>query len=62
MVDADYFIAKAEELFRLSLRTNIDPELARALDALAHEFMAKAVELDSSRDKAAARPPRRRRG
>ena len=46
------FIAKAEELFRLAARVKADPDLARDIDALAHEFMALAVTLDTQRDKA----------
>ena len=65
MVDADYLIAKAEALIRLASRV-ADPELAREFVALAHELMAKAVELDTARDKSERAPgcssSRERRG
>jgi hypothetical protein len=47
-IDADYFIAKAEECFRLA---NLDRDVAKELKKMGQEFMAKAVELDTRRDK-----------
>jgi hypothetical protein len=55
MTDAEYFIAKADELFRLARRAAGDAELARDIEALANELMVKAVELDTRRDKAASK-------
>jgi hypothetical protein len=50
MQDAAYFLAKADQCFRLS-RTAGTADLKAELEAMGHEFMAKAVELDTARDK-----------
>ena len=55
MIDPDYLIAKAESLLGLASRV-ADPELAREFAALAHELMAKAVELDTAREKSRSAP------
>ena len=52
MHDANYFIEKADQCLTLSKMAGGDRELARMLLAMANEFMAKAVEIDTTRDKA----------
>ena len=47
-IPADYFVTKAEECFRLA---KLDRNIAKELEAMGHEFMAKAVELDTRREK-----------
>jgi hypothetical protein len=49
MPDAQYFLEKSERFFRMA-RAN--RQLADELEALGNDFMAKAVELDTNRDKA----------
>jgi len=44
----DCFIEKADQCFRLA---NSSREIASELEALAQQFMAKAVEMDTARDK-----------
>jgi hypothetical protein len=51
MNDADYFLEKADQCFSLSRLAGANRELQLALDSLAHEFMSKAVELDTERDR-----------
>lgn len=51
MQDASYFISKADQCFNLSQMAGANRELAAALQALGHEFLAKAVEIDTERDK-----------
>jgi hypothetical protein len=53
MVDAAYFLEKAEQCFRLSREAELKADIATELEALGYEFMAKAVELDTARDKKA---------
>jgi len=52
MVDAAYFLAKADQCFSLSRLAAGNGELQAALENMAHEFMGKAVELDTERDRA----------
>jgi hypothetical protein len=49
-VDADYLITKADQCFRMAKR---DRENASELEAMGHELMAKAVELDVDRERVA---------
>ena len=51
--DANYFLERAERCFRMKEMAAGNEELAAALDTMANEFMAKAVELDTERDRAA---------
>ena len=53
--DANYFLERAERCFRMKEMAAGNTELAAALETMANEFMAKAVELDTERDRAAAR-------
>lgn len=55
MLDAEYFVDKAEQCFRLA-RLAKAPNFGRAeivtnLEALGHEFMTKAVELETVRQR-----------
>lgn len=53
--EAEFFIAKAEQCFRLAkhIRADFaDAETAAELDAIANEFLARAVEIDTERDRA----------
>jgi hypothetical protein len=57
-IEPQYFIEKAEQCFRLAQSARGDPsyeEMAFELDALGNEFLKKAVELDTDRDRAATR-------
>jgi hypothetical protein len=56
MPDADYFIEKADQCLILSKMAGSDRELARMLRAMADEFMAKAVEIDTEREKNSKAP------
>ncbi|HET7847675.1 MAG TPA: hypothetical protein VFL51_01305 [Pseudolabrys sp.] len=50
----EYFIAKAEQCFRLAqhLRVEVaDSAVAQELDAIGNEFLAKAVEIDTERER-----------
>jgi hypothetical protein len=51
MQDANYFLEKADECFRLSEMVGANQELAAALQSMGNEFMAKAVEIDTNRDR-----------
>ncbi|MDP1585645.1 MAG: hypothetical protein Q8M18_19675 [Bradyrhizobium sp.] len=56
--DAEYFIQKAEQCFSLARHVRADyanNEIAAELDAIANEFLARAVELDTERDRAETR-------
>ena len=53
MQEGEYFLEKADQCFILSRMAENDSELQTALVQMAHEFMAKAVEADTERDKAA---------
>jgi hypothetical protein len=52
MPDAAYFLEKAEQCFRLSRAAGLNATVATELEAMGYEFMAKAVDLDTTRDKA----------
>jgi hypothetical protein len=51
MQDANYFLDKAEQCFSLSLLAAGNREVAAALQNMGNEFMAKAVEIDTERDR-----------
>jgi hypothetical protein len=51
MQDANYFLEKADECFGLSEMAGANRELAAALQSMGNEFMAKAVEIDTKRDR-----------
>lgn len=53
--DANYFLERAERCFRMKEMATGNTELVAALETMANEFMAKAVELDTERDRAAVR-------
>jgi len=56
--DTEYFIAKAEQCFRLAKHIRgalSQSEAAAELDAIANEFLARAVALDTVRDRSATR-------
>jgi hypothetical protein len=60
--DSDYFIAKAEQCFRLAQHIRGDrshSEVAAELDAIANEFLARGGALANARARA---PARTRRG
>ena len=52
--DANYFLDRAERCFRMKEMAGGNRELAAELETMANEFMAKAVALDTERDRAAA--------
>jgi hypothetical protein len=52
-IDSQYFVDKADQCFRLARSVgteSADREIATELDALANEFLKKAVEIDTERD------------
>ena len=51
MQDANYFLEKAEQCFSLCALAGTNRELANALQTMGNEFMAKAVEIDTDRDR-----------
>jgi hypothetical protein len=55
MMDAEYFLEKAEQCFRLAKLAkqpgNIAAEIAANLEALGNEFMTRAVEIETVRQK-----------
>lgn len=51
MHDATYFLEKADQCFGLSRLAGANRELASALQTMANEFMAKAVEIDTNRER-----------
>lgn len=53
MQEALYFLEKADRCFALSRMAGDNSQLRTELENMAHEFMAKAVEADTERDKAA---------
>jgi len=62
--DSEYFIAKAEQCFRLAKYVrgeHADSEIAAELDAIANEFLAHAVAIDTERERADAASRSRRR-
>jgi hypothetical protein len=53
--ESEFLLAKAEQCSRLAKHVRGDlprPEAAAELDILANELMARAVEIDTSRDRA----------
>ena len=52
--DANYFLERAERCFRMKEMAGGNKALAAELETMANEFMAKAVALDTARDRAAA--------
>ncbi|HEX5506991.1 MAG TPA: hypothetical protein VFX37_00645 [Pseudolabrys sp.] len=51
---SEYFIGKAEQCFRLARHARMelaDSAVAQELDAIGNEFLAKAVEIDTERDR-----------
>lgn len=61
LTDAEFFIAKAEQCFRLAQSVRGDQansRIAAELDTIANEFMARAVEIDTARDRAETRKQR----
>jgi hypothetical protein len=53
-VPSEYFIEKAEQCFRLARHVRVelaDTAVAQELDAIANEFLAKAVEIDTERER-----------
>jgi hypothetical protein len=63
--DSEYFIAKAEQCFRLAQHVrgeHSNTEIAAELEAIANEFLAHAVAIDTERERAdAAKQSRSRR-
>ena len=60
--DSEYFIAKAEQCFRLAKQIRGDQshlDVAAELDDIANEFLARAVESDTLRDRAETLKSRR---
>jgi hypothetical protein len=59
--DPEYFIAKAEQCFRLAQHLrgeHSSAEAAAELDTIANEFLARAVEIDTDRDRTETRKAR----
>ena len=57
-IDSQYFVDKADQCFRLARSIGAEStqrRLATELDALGNEFLKKAVELDTERDKLESR-------
>ena len=57
-IEPQYFVEKADQCFRLAQCVSGDPsykEMVAELNALGNEFLRKAVELDTDRDRAAMR-------
>lgn len=52
MLDAAYFLEKAEQCFRLSAVAGLNAAVAEELRGMGHEFMAKAVYIDTLRNRA----------
>jgi hypothetical protein len=55
MFDAEYFVEKAEECFRLAQLAKQPGDnglqVAQNLEAMGHEFMSKAVEFETARQR-----------
>jgi hypothetical protein len=51
MLDAAYFLEKAEQCFRLSAGAGLNAAVAEELRNMGHEFMAKAVYIDTLRNR-----------
>lgn len=56
MIDAAYFLEKAEQCFRLSKSDGVTAALAEELSELGQDLMAKAVYLDTLNKRTASRP------
>lgn len=54
MLDAAYFLEKAEQCFRLGAVAGMDPATAEELRGMGDEFMAKAVYIDTLRSRGSA--------
>lgn len=57
-IDSQYFVDKADQCFRLARSVGAIPAyepIATELDALGNEFLKKAVEIDTERDRAESR-------
>lgn len=57
-IDSQYFVDKADQCFRLARLVGAAPAhkpIATELDALGNEFLKKAVEIDTERDRAESR-------
>jgi hypothetical protein len=59
MIDAAYFLEKADQCFSFSRLAVVNSELHLALVDLANEFLTKAVEIDTERDRAESSGGRR---
>lgn len=51
MLDAAYFLEKAEQCFSLSAVAGLNAAVAEELRNMGHEFMAKAVYIDTLRNR-----------
>ncbi len=54
-IDSQYFVDKADQCFRLARSVGADAThqpIATELNALGNEFLKKAVEIDTERDRA----------
>ena len=51
MLDAAYFLEKAEQCFRRSAVKGLDVKVAEELRDMGHEFMSKAVYIDTLRSR-----------
>lgn len=63
--EPEFLLGKAEQCFRLAKHVRGElsrSEAAAELDAIANEFMARAVEIDTSRDRAETRHRRLHQG
>ena len=56
--EAEYFLARGEECLRLA---DTNRQIANELQAISDRFMAKAVELDTNREKLLPKPEGRAR-
>jgi hypothetical protein len=56
MINAAYFLKKAEQCFRLSKADGLTPDMARELNELGQDLMAKAVYLDTLNKRVTASP------
>jgi hypothetical protein len=65
MNDAEYFLEKAEQCFRLAAFARghvLSLDINRGIEALGDEFMNKAVEIESARQRAETAQARSRNG
>ena len=58
MLDAGYFLEKAEQCFRLSRVDELNTAVAKELHAMAQDFMAKAIYIDTLRIRPMRHNPR----